>query len=389
MAKTYGVGVIGAGVIFDDHARSYGLLGNRARLVGLADVDVHKRSAAANRYFIPVLTGDYKDLLGRDDIDVIDVCTPPFLHEQMVVDALEAGKHVICEKPLAHTLASADRIIDASKSSKGQVSVMYQLRYLPAIQRAIFLRDQGLLGPLLFGRFGRTFRLSGSDNVASGWWGRWQVAGGGALMTQFIHELDLMLHLFGPATKVWAVADTLKQSIESEDTITMTVRFENGALVEGCCTVAAHRWGLTYDILGRDASVHLPWRVEASHRGLRWRASKLATRMVADPTKSRMPAPLRRVRALAGRFLPLLRPPKRPPDHLPMIRAFLDVLDQGGSVPVDLQQARASLELCVAVYTAALTGQPVSLPLGRNCPYYEGVTADEYRARLGGASKTG
>lgn len=132
-----------------------------------------------------MLEEDYKALLARSDIDVIDICTPPFLHERMILDALNAGKHVVCEKPLAHTLESADRIIEAANQAPGKLAVVYQQRYLNAVRRMIHLRDSGQTGRLLFGRFSRYSRTTGVE-----WWGRWGTSGGGAVMTQFIHELD-------------------------------------------------------------------------------------------------------------------------------------------------------------------------------------------------------
>src|SRR5215831_9911411 len=99
-----GIGVIGAGRIFEQHARAYSELGGRARLLAIADVDEGQLRKATAKHFIPYAHQDYRAILDREDVDVVAVCTPPSLHERAVIDALEAGKHVVCEKPLAHTL---------------------------------------------------------------------------------------------------------------------------------------------------------------------------------------------------------------------------------------------------------------------------------------------
>ncbi|HKR96980.1 MAG TPA: Gfo/Idh/MocA family oxidoreductase, partial [Candidatus Angelobacter sp.] len=108
---TLGFGIVGAGRIFEQHAIACNSLGGRARLLALADIDEAQLQKAVGKYSIPFATDDYRSLLDRNNIDVITVCTPPVLHERVVVDALQADKFVVCEKPLAHTLESADRII--------------------------------------------------------------------------------------------------------------------------------------------------------------------------------------------------------------------------------------------------------------------------------------
>ncbi|PYR51798.1 MAG: hypothetical protein DMF95_07835, partial [Acidobacteria bacterium] len=99
MRTTFGMGIVGAGRIFEQHARAYAALGARARLLAIADVDQAQLQKVTARYFIPYAYQDHRALLERDDVDVVTVCTPPVLHERVVVDALEAGKFVLCEKP--------------------------------------------------------------------------------------------------------------------------------------------------------------------------------------------------------------------------------------------------------------------------------------------------
>ena len=201
------------------------MLPGRLRLVGVAEVDEHRRRAATETCFVPHVTNDHRELIERPDVHVVVVCTPPVGHEAIVVDALEAGKHVVCEKPLASDLATVDRLVELERTAPGRLSTVYQWRYRPEVRRIVHLRDEGLLGRLLLGRFQRFARLPAGHDVA-GWWGRWDRAGGGAVMTQAIHEIDLMLHLLGPARSVHAELATLGLPIESEDTAAATVHFD-------------------------------------------------------------------------------------------------------------------------------------------------------------------
>src|SRR5262249_11512473 len=152
----------------------------------IADVDPAQLRTATTRYFIPYAFQDYRALIDRDDIDVVTVCTPPSMHERVVTDALEAGKFVLCEKPLAHTLETADRILAVARRFPGKLSTVFQFRYLPEVQRTLWLRDHGRLGRLIFGRFNRYARFETPAKASkpgkaakpgkarAEWWGRWQ-----------------------------------------------------------------------------------------------------------------------------------------------------------------------------------------------------------------------
>jgi UDP-N-acetyl-2-amino-2-deoxyglucuronate dehydrogenase len=238
-----GIGIVGAGRIFEQHVSACLELADRAQLLAVADPDDTRLRKAATQHCIPLAYSDYRRLLEHNEVDVVIVCTPPVMHEPIVVDALEAGKFVISEKPLAHTLRSADNILAVAEEHPQRLSTVHQFRYLPEVQRTCWLRDHGRLGRLMFGRFSRFARwekpAKGKDGAKpakkrSAWWGEWATAGGGMAMTQLIHELDLMLHIFGQASEVTATMATLREPIESEDTCAATVRFASGALV--CAT---------------------------------------------------------------------------------------------------------------------------------------------------------
>ena len=374
----YGVGIIGAGGVFRQHGPAWKALGKRAKMIGLADVDAEQLERASHGYFLPLTTQDYRDFLSRDDVDIIDVCSPPFLHEQMVIEALEAGKAVVCEKPLANTLGAADRILEVARKHPNKLTVVYQNRFAPEIVRAVRLRDGGELGTLRFGYFQRYGKIPARN---AEWWGKWEVAGGGALMTQFIHEIDLMLYLFGPAVEVTATMDTARHPIQSEDTAMVTVRFANGAVATGLSCAAGHNWSQRYDIVGDDASAHMPWALNNEDT---WKRMQIERRLAKEvPLAGKGPRPglaqkvLMRLPVVGGRFAPKKKSSSK---HQPFLAAVLDALDAGGEMPVPAEDARASIELCVAMYTSALSGQPVKLPLDGS-PYTDGITLEDYDGR--------
>jgi predicted dehydrogenase len=372
---TVGIGIVGAGRIFEQHAIACESLAGRARLVGIADINEEQLQKADGKYSIPFATADYQSLLERSDIDLITVCTPPVLHERIVVDALEAGKFVICEKPLAHTLESADRIIAAARSHPGKLSTVYQFRYLPEVQRTLWLRDHGRLGRLLFGRFHRFAKFEAPARPAkegkpakpakkrSPWWGEWQTAGGGVVMTQLIHEIDLMQHIFGRATEVTATIETLHEAIESEDTCAATVRFENGAIVSCQGTMTAQRSSHGFDVIGNRASAHFPWTLESLDGS--WRDESL------HAVLEKYPLPETPATKNSGSSA-----------HTPYLADVVAAVQEARPLPINPEEARASLEICTAIYASALNGRPVKLPIDNTNNYYAGITTAVYNGRL-------
>ena len=379
--QTRGAGIIGAGVIFQAHARAYTQLAPRVRLIGLADIDPVRASRSAKNFFIPYVTTDYREMLRRDDIEIVSICAPPSMHEQMAIDALEAGKYVLCEKPLAHNLASADRIVAAARRHSNRLSVVFQRRFNLEIERTRWLIQEGHLGRLQFGRFTRVSQIPPQHRTGKSWWGKWDIAGGGALMTQCIHELDAQLLFFGPAKRVQACMATLASPIESEDTIAATVEHESGAIVSVSCAVGHHVTSREHwDVMGPDAAVHYPWMINTSDRHKRSELQReVAKRFSGQQKRSMLPGKLDKALRLAKRKLGIgLR--NIPTEHTPYVKAVLDAIDAGSPLPISAEEGRQPLELCVAIYTAAITGEAVELPLGEDAMFYDGISPEEYHA---------
>ncbi len=383
MADTLGIGIIGAGVIFEHHAQALASMKNQARIVGIAELNNAKRAAATDKFFIPVACEDYRQLLDRDDVDVVNVCTPPSLHEEMVAAALAAGKFVLCEKPLAPSLSAADRIIETEKRFPGKLSVVYQLRYQPEFQKMLWLRDRGVLGELQQGVATRIRGMEKLSGLASGWWGRWDVAGGGVAMTQFVHHLDQLCQLFGVPMEVQAMMDTFKADIESEDTFMATIRFADGALANCYATIAAQKPALTLDVVGTEASVHIPWTLRSHDRGLIRQAQQQLKRTFPQEKVRSNSLPARVTRKIATR---LGRGRPRGDlggarHHAAYFRHVFQAIGEGRPLPISAADARISLELCTAIYASGLTGRPVALPLEAGHPLYDGISAEEYAQR--------
>jgi predicted dehydrogenase len=213
---TVRVGMIGYGGIGRVHAAAYralnfyyGLPADFAQIVGVATSKPDSAEKAAREIGCAVWTGDYRDLLARADIDVIDCCTPNAAHEEILVAAAAAGKHLYCEKPLSMNAHDGARIVAAAARAGVKTQLTFNFRFFPAIMRAKQLVDEGFLGRVFSFR-GRYYRSSYIDaHKPMSWRLNKAASGGGALLDLGSHVLDLLYHLLGTFESVQGTLDTL------------------------------------------------------------------------------------------------------------------------------------------------------------------------------------
>src|SRR5579863_7159736 len=195
------VGIIGTGLIAKEHAQALDMVKDTARLAAAADIDQSRLEAfgethpATRRYREPM------ELIADPEVDLVAITTPPAAHEELVIATLEKGKSVFCEKPLAHSLASAARIAEMERRHPGSLGVSYQLRCDPYYRRLLWLCKNGWIGEIQSALIERHSYIPHA-NLDKGWWGSWKVGGGGVLITQLIHELDLLLLVMGRPASV-------------------------------------------------------------------------------------------------------------------------------------------------------------------------------------------
>lgn len=370
------IAVVGAGIIIRDHLRAYAECD--AQVVAIVDIDLKRAQAAAKECGDAEPFTDYRQVLDRPDIDVIDICTPPRFHREIAVAALDAGKHVVCEKPLAANLEDADAILAAEASSRGRLLTVHQLRFHPEFLRLKWLVSNGHLGKINLARVHR-YDPPPKELVERGVWGSWELAGGGVLMTKAIHQLDLMLWLMGPVRRVQAAMGTFVYPIESEDQLIANLIFESGAFGSLCISGQTYAGrGMQFDLFGSAATVDQQGNIRSQSL-----AVETALQRELD---SRFPLPVvpantgwkhtvRRLGARLGKNWFGSRPAN---SHNNILRAFIESLVTDKPVPVTSADGRQAVELCTAIYSAALTGKSVELPLSPTDPFYEGIHKNDY-----------
>ncbi len=226
--KTYRAVLVGTGGIGDAHVNAVIATQGRVQLVAACDIDATRARTFCDRHKIPTAHTDYATMLREEKPDIVLVAAPPGLHADMSIAAMEAGAWVLCEKPLCASLAEFDRIAEAEQRTGRRTACVFQMRFASSNVHIRSLLQQGIFGrPLV--AICHTLWYRDAAYYAVPWRGRWNTELGGPTMSQGIHTVDHLLHLFGEWTEVRAVADTLYHGIEVEDLSMAHVKFANGA----------------------------------------------------------------------------------------------------------------------------------------------------------------
>ncbi len=336
-------GLIGCGRVAPRHTQSIREL-SETQLIAVADVIESRAQRFARDTGADVYT-DYRQLIERRDIDIVNICTPSGLHAQMAIDALQAGKHVIVEKPMALSLEDADRMIDTARLTGRQLCVVLQNRYNPPMQDLRRVIDEGRLGKLLLSNATvRWYRPQ--EYYEDGWHGTWAMDGG-ALMNQCIHHIDALQWLMGRVESVLAYTATLAHQMEAEDAGVALLRFTSGALgvIEGSTLTYPENLEGSVAIFGECGSVKVGGT--ALNRKVFWKVAgelehekELLTREQLDPS------------SVYGT------------SHKAVIADMIDALRTNRAPRTDGTTARCSLAVVLAIYQAAYSGGTVNMADG-------------------------
>ena len=246
--------VVGGGWMGQLHARCIEA-DPRATIVAVAEPAQHTSEVFRRQFPNAIAFPSLADLLAGIECEVVTICTPSGMHADQTVLALDAGRHVVVEKPIATSPLDARRMVQASEQTGLTLSVIHQYRFNRDALRLKRAIERNLLGRILIANaFVFCKREQGYFTENDAWRANWQTNGGGVLINQAIHAVDLLQWMFGPALSAAAVADNLVHgNIEGEDTITAVVTFENGAQgVLQASQAASRNLPLRLEIVGTD-----------------------------------------------------------------------------------------------------------------------------------------
>ncbi len=353
MAETVGFGVVGAGVIGPTHCEAI-LATPGAELVAVCDTDAIRAAHLGERFGVP----HYSDLaafLALPGLRAASVCVPSGLHASVGMQIATAGKHVLVEKPLEVSLQAADRLIETCNRAGVKLGVISQHRFAPDVLKIKQAIESGEFGPMVLGQAVIKWYRTQEYYNSGQWRGTWTLDGGGALMNQGIHYIDLLQWLMGPVVQVRAATLTRTHEIEVEDLGLAILEFADGAMgtITGSTSIYP---GLPerLELHGRNATAI----IEADLLKTYYRRAELGE--VGDYgfsdrlAKTVEPGPA----GAGGAANPAAIGNSA---HSLQVADFLAAIQHDTRPAIDGAEARRPLEIILAIYQSARTGQAVTL----------------------------
>ena len=344
--KTWNFGIIGAGLIADFHARSIGDMPN-AKLIGCCDKIPERAGKLADKFGVRAFD-DYKQMLDSDEIDIVTIATPSGFHLEPAVAAAQAGKHVICEKPLEITLERIDEMIAAHEKAGTRLGGIFPYRFndmMTPLREAI---NAGRLGVITYASiFVPWWRTD--EYYKDSWHGTWKLDGGGALMNQSIHMVDMLCDVMPPIETVQAFTCKLGHpQIETEDTAVAVLRYTNGALGMIYGTTASFPGQFRrFEITGTKGTI-----INVENSITVWQFAD------EKPEDAEILKKFGEIEGGGGVADPAAITHE---NHTRNFTAFLDALESGEDFWIDGKEARKAVEVILAIYKSAKDQKPVKL----------------------------
>lgn len=337
------IALIGCGYIAQKHVRSLLEIREEAELVALCDIDKQQ----LDRFAEDVCKSHYPNLrlyttveecLSRDDVDLITITTSSHTHAALSIAALQAGKHVLVEKPLALSIQDA-RTAAAEAKQRGLIlAVSLQTRYLSQIQAIKKAVEEGHFGSLIHGVVSMRWKRNMDYYNASPWRDSW-AKGGGLFMNQCIHYIDLLQWLMGPVVSVYGEAETYAQPLHVENMGVAVLKFANGAtgLIEASSVVYPQSLLTSLSLFGDKGSVSLEGGRLNELKNWKFDDDQLEGESVYMRTDEI--------------------------SHTPLYKDLINAIRTGTSPLVSVETSLDSLEVVLAIYKSISEGESVQLPI--------------------------
>jgi len=336
--KKIGFAVVGSGAVAQFHLRSIAEIPD-AELIGIYSAHTPSAEKCASDYGIRLFS-DMEELLACEAVEVVNICTPSGTHAALAVQALEAGRHVVVEKPLALTSADCQRVVDAAQKNDKLCAVISQLRFAPEILQVKNAIDQGWLGKICVCDVTMKYHRDPSYYANSDWRGTWAMDGGGALMNQGIHGVDLLRFLMGEVKSVSGICKTIRHEIEVEDTAAAVLEYENGAigLITGTTSVYPG-YSRILDINGTEGSIRLE-----EGKIVRWDVPAHPMELGND------------FKVASGASDPMAIDYV---GHRRQIENMMAAIRKTDTLRIDAQEGKRTVELICAIYESSKTGKRI------------------------------
>ena len=354
------VAIVGTGGISHVHIQAYLKFPERCRISALVDIIPEKAQRVKEQYGLDAdVYLDHHDILDKD-IDLVDVCTPPFVHAEISINALKSGKNVVCEKPMAASLEECDAMLKARDESGKKLSIIAQNRFRLPVRNLKALLDSGMAGKVRHVTVNSLW-FRGHSYYDLWWRGTWETEGGGCTLNHAVHHIDMLGWMMGTPQRITSVlANTGHDNAEVED-LSVSVAEYPGALATVTASVVDHGEDQALIFQCEKAKIAFPYSVFASQ---------------PQPNGFPLAEPDEEFAKAAEDYLAKL-PPVPYEMHVGQLENVLSALENDTEPAITGEDGRRTIELISAIYKAGSTRTAVSLPLSPDDPFYtvEGIRA--------------
>ena len=351
------IAIIGTGNIAHEHMRAYQKLSELVTITALVDIIPGKAAAFAEEFGLGAESFEHhEEILGREDIDLADVCTPPYVHASISIDFLKAGKNVVCEKPMAASLEECDAMIRARDESGKLLAIIAQNRFKRAIRDLKAMLDEKVAGPVRHAAV-NSFWWRGHCYYDLWWRGTWEKEGGGCTLNHAVHHIDMLLWMMGSPKSVTSVlANTAHDNAEVED-LSVSILEYPGALATLTASVVHHgeEQGLVFQC--EKAKISAPFDTYASLS-------------MPNGFPEENPALEAEIRTFRDSL------PELPYEgHTGELYDVITAIEEGRAPAISAEDGRRTIELITAIYKSGALQEKVQLPLQKDDPFYtvEGI----------------
>ena len=358
------IAIIGAGAIAKAHISAFLQQEERCEITAVCDIFIDKAKQLIDSFNLQATAfSSLEETLNGADIDAISICLPPDVHCSLSIMALNAGKHVLCEKPMATSVEECDKMIEAAKRNNKLLAIVCQLRYKTPMQKIKKLIQDEVAGKVLFANV-QSLWWRGTNYHDIWWRGTWDKENGGVMMSHAVHHLDLLQWMIGMPDKITAItANVGHNNSETEDVGIVILQYPD-KIAQLTASMVSH---------GEEQS--LTFQCEKGRLNIPWDPACNKALENGFPTANE--EELARLKAAYDSL-----PTTKVTDHAGQVINFLNAIEGKEELLIDGNQGRNTIMLVIATYAASVTGHTISLPLTKDSPFYSKASMNAQMPRF-------
>lgn len=355
------VAIIGTGGISGAHIQGYLQFPERCRIVALVDIVPEKAEKVKEKFNLTdaEVYDDHRKILERTDIDICDICTPPFVHASISINCLKAGKNVICEKPMAASLEECDAVLKARDESGKKLSIIAQNRFRQPISDLKALLDSGIAGEVKSAQI-NSFWWRGHSYYDLWWRGTWEKEGGGCTLNHAVHHIDMLAWMMGLPERITSVLGNVAHDNAEVEDLSMSILEYPKALVQLTASVVHHGEDQSLTFQCEKAKIAAPFECFAS-----------------TPLPNGFPVRNEELEKEIKEFADK-QPRVKWEGHTGQIDNVLTAIETDSPVAITGEDGRKTIELICSVFKAGSEKKTVTLPIKKDDPFYtvQGIMAN-------------